>query len=382
MPAPALTALRHAREQHAAVWSWLRLAGPLILSAQLAGLMLTEPRPGLHGEHLVLSAAIAAFAVGAFGTLLTRRAPFVLLLFASSIALALLQPAGPGVLGVFVAVLLVARRLPVRAGAALVGAGIVLLTIVVDPRRTASPLSAVVTGIALASFYAVTRLALRLSEINEQAERLLSELARTREVQDRAVALAERQRMAREMHDVLAHSLSGLMLQLEGARMVAEQDGADARLPVLIDRARGLARSGLAEARQAIGMLREEALPGPDELCGLATEFAEDTGVPCEVYVTGDPRPLGVDARLTVYRVAQESLTNVRKHARAERVDVSLEYLPNSVVLVVEDRGTLAAEASAGYGMAGMRERAELAGGRFHAGPTPTGFRVELDLPA
>ena len=104
--------------------------------------------------------------------------------------------------------------------------------------------------------------------------------AKNRGAELRAAALAERQRLARDMHDVLAHSLSGLLLQLEGARLLALSDPADDRLAGTIDRAHELAKSGLEEARRAIGMLRDDELPGPDQLAALTAAFEADAGVP------------------------------------------------------------------------------------------------------
>src|SRR6202035_2212841 len=101
-------------------------------------------------------------------------------------------------------------------------------------------------------------------QAKQQAERLLTELQETRAAQAQAARLAERQRLAREMHDVLAHSLSGLMLQLEGARMLAAGDPGDPRLPGIIEHAHALGKSGLDEARRAIGVLRDDVLPGPE----------------------------------------------------------------------------------------------------------------------
>ena len=105
--------------------------------------------------------------------------------------------------------------------------------------------------------------------------------------------------------------------------------------------------------------------------------------------VRGEPRELGPEARLAVYRTAQEALTNVRRHATPERVEVKLDYLPDSTVLVVEDHVIVGSPpplavglTSGGYGLAGMRERAELLGGELLATPTSSGFRVELRLPA
>jgi signal transduction histidine kinase len=186
------------------------------------------------------------------------------------------------------------------------------------------------------------------------------------------------------MHDVLAHTLSGLVLQLEGARLMASREGADPELAEAVDRAHRLARTGLDESRRAIGMLRGDELPGPERLDALARDFERTSDVPCGLEVTGPRRERGSDARLAVYRVAQEALTNVRKHAHPERVELHLGYEPEGTRLTVEDFGAVApaAAANGGYGLAGMRERAELLGGRLDAAATPSGFRVELWVPA
>jgi signal transduction histidine kinase len=276
--------------------------------------------------------------------------------------------------------------------------------------NTASVLFALIPGVVCA-YVLFTR---RLDRDSYQIERLLIELEQAQQAEVKAAALAERQRLAREMHDVLAHSLSGLALQLEGARLLAAEDPADPRLGDAIDRAHHLARSGLLEARRAIGMLRDEELPGPERLASLVAGFERDSGVDCELTVEGDPRVLGPQARLTVYRVAQEALTNIRKHAEAARAQVRLRYEPDGIRLTVEDfapqRHLVPAAAWAaragqgsddhrasggrqpgadgdggsggGYGLAGMRERAELLGGRLTAAPAATGFRVELWIPA
>ena len=147
-----------------------------------------------------------------------------------------------------------------------------------------------------------------------------------------------------------------------------------------IERAHGLAAAGLSEAREAIAALRGDALPGPERLPALLETF----GAGCTLTVTGEPAVLGSEARLAVYRTAQEALTNVRKHSLPESVDVRLEYAPDGTRLIVEDVGETVAATNgrAGYGLTGMRERAELLGGRLRAGPTDAGFKVELWLPA
>jgi signal transduction histidine kinase len=230
-------------------------------------------------------------------------------------------------------------------------------------------------------------LAVRLREANDQAAALLAELEHSRAAEARAAGLAERQRLAREMHDVLAHSLSGLLLQLEGARMMAAENPTDRRIPEAIDRAHHLGRTGLDEARRAIGMLRDDDLPGPQRLKDLAAQFQYDHGVPCHFDVSGVAHPLDSEARLAVYRVAQEALTNISKHAHPDRVEVHLANEPSATRLTVEDyaqearTGERTELSHVGYGLTGMRERAELLGGSLTAEKTTSGFRVELQLP-
>jgi signal transduction histidine kinase len=215
-------------------------------------------------------------------------------------------------------------------------------------------------------------------------------------VQEEAAALRERSRIAREIHDVLAHSLSGLMLQLEGARMLASAPNSNGQLQAALERAHHLAHAGLEEARQAIGALRDEELPGAERLERLAGDFTRDSGVHTTFEVVGAPRRLDSEASLTLFRVAQEALTNARKHAEPNRVELHLAYEPDGTRLVVEDHRDPAARPAtvpaspaqrasgderSGYGLTGMRERAELLGGELAAAPTHDGFRVELWIP-
>ena len=214
------------------------------------------------------------------------------------------------------------------------------------------------------------------------------ELQASRAAEAKAAAAAERGRLGREMHDVLAHSLSALALQLETTRLLARDRGVSDEITQAIDRAHHLAASGLDEARRAIAAHRGEELPGPERIGALADAFKEQSRLPIALEVRGEPRELPPEARLAVYRTAQEALTNVRRHATAERVDLRLDYAPDSTVLVVEDHAVpgspppAAIGLNGGYGLTGMRERAELLGGELLAAPTPTGFRVELRLPA
>jgi signal transduction histidine kinase len=228
-------------------------------------------------------------------------------------------------------------------------------------------------------WFLVIRLLGQMYEGRERAEELVEELRESRAAHAESAAAAERGRVAREMHDVLAHSLSALALQLEGTRLLARDRGADREVVEAVERAHHLAAEGLEEARAAIGALRGDELPGPERLPQLAGAFPGD----CRLTVTGTPRALASEARLAVYRAAQEALTNVLRHSDAERVEIALAYEHGGTRLVVQDRGAPVAVGapSAGYGLTGMRERAELLGGRLEAEPTGDGYRVELWLP-
>ena len=245
------------------------------------------------------------------------------------------------------------------------------------------------TELGIVAFYLVARFGRSAAAAHEQTRRLLVELQASRNAEAEAAMLRERSRLARDMHDVLAHSLSGLMLQLEGARMLSTQPDANGQLPPALDRAHQLARAGLEEARRAIGALRDEDLPGPDGLKRLTADFEQDSNVHTSLQISGAARELDSETALTIYRVAQEALTNIRKHAAPDRVEMSLRYDPDGTRLTVGDHAQTPAAAelpsrrdSSGYGLTGMRERAELLGGALSADHTPDGFRVELWIPA
>ena len=352
-----------------------------------------RPAPGGHGEALAVAVALIVFCGATIAAMwLTQAGPAVqlaavLVAVVSAAALIGLQGNSAAFLGVFPAVCLAALVLPVPLSALVAGVAAAAVTVAWLANGRAPIAGIVLNDFGILAFFLLSLFARRLRESNQRAELLLAELEQTRAAQAQAAALAERQRLAREMHDVLAHSLSGLVLNLEGARLLAGRGGADPQVGAAIDRAHRLARTGLEEARRAIGMLHDDALPGPERMADLAAEFAGDTGVACKVTVTGDDeRDLGTDGRLTVYRVAQEALTNVRKHARADRVEIRLAYEPAGTRLTIEDFSTCGEHPApgdgTGYGLTGMRERAELLGGTLTAGPTGSGFLVGLWVPA
>ena len=360
-----------------------------------------RPGAGLHGASLGVTLALIGFGLAAvvgFGALVVRRsgtwllASVLTLLMVSSAVLVWLQPDGAGAVGLLIAVGIAARIVPGRISVVLLTACLAFLLVaesVSQDRKHQGALELLVNALPLAAIYMIVLFGRRIRMQEAQAEQLLIELEETRGAELRAAALAERQRLARDMHDVLAHSLSGLLLQLEGARLLAVSNPGDERLAGTIDRAHELARSGLDEARRAIGMLRDDELPGPDRLAALTGSFQADTGVPACFTSSGSPRELASAVRLALYRVTQEALTNVRKHARPSRVEVRLQYLEDELTLTIEDFSATpatppapaAAPQGGGYGLTGMRERAELLGGTLDAAPTDTGFLVRLRVP-
>jgi signal transduction histidine kinase len=226
----------------------------------------------------------------------------------------------------------------------------------------------------------------RLRDEQFRVRTLLAELE-ARRARDLAAAKSEeRTRLARDIHDVLAHSLTALIVQLDGARMLLTRERASDEAVGSVVRARHLAQEGLDETRRAVGTLRGDRVPGAEMLAGLVDEFRLDSGVDCDYSVDGEPVELASPAQLALYRTAQEALTNVRKHAPSNRVQVHLHYAPDGAQLTVDDFGAGPPPQPNGtvdgYGLEGMRERAELLGGSLEAGPRDTGFRVRLWLPA
>jgi signal transduction histidine kinase len=223
----------------------------------------------------------------------------------------------------------------------------------------------------------------------EQAELLLVESRRAADADNRTAALAERARIAREIHDIQAHSLSALSLQLEAAGALLQNPSLPAGDPVLakiagcVDRASRLAREGLAETSRAVQALREDAVSLPELLSSLVDGHERVT-----VAVRGQHRKLTPGPGLTLYRAIQEALTNARKHAPDAPVTVELDYAADAVTATVTNAATPDGSSrpltatGAGYGLTGIRERAELAGGSLTAGPDGGGWRVSVRIPS
>ncbi|MEU8380370.1 sensor histidine kinase [Streptosporangium sp. NPDC048865] len=291
---------------------------------------------------------------------------------------------------VLVAMYGVASRRPLRWA---VGAGLVVelgLFLVFgwvphgfDPSAFATA-SAFAAAIWMAGIYANTRRRY-LEGLEERAERA----ERERDQQARLAAAAERARIARELHDVVAHNVSVIIVQADGAGYAIDSDPEQARRAMEAVSATG--RRALAEMRRMVGVLRADGVqeeyapqPGLSQLDGLLAQVRE-SGLPVDLRVSGVPRELPEGEQLTVYRIVQEALTNTLKHGGPDsRATVEMEYGVRELLVRVTDdgRGTATPAREGGHGLVGMRERVALFGGSVAARPGPGGgFQVVARLP-
>ena len=260
-----------------------------------------------------------------------------------------------------------------------IGLGVTLVGGVVMSWRASFPgvLDGFVLGSAVVTAYVL--LAALLAERRVSRGARLAALELERDQQAEIGAARERTRIARELHDVIAHSLAVMVAQADGGRYAApgDPDAASRALAQIGE----TGRDALAQMRRLLGALRAGEQGG--DLPGLVRRLAS-AGLPVELEVEGAPRELSPEVRLSLHRVAQEALTNVLKHADSpRRVEVILRYLDSEVELEVRDDGRgVAAGDGQGHGLAGMRERVALHSGTLHAGPRAGGgYEVRARVP-
>ena len=219
------------------------------------------------------------------------------------------------------------------------------------------------------------------------AKERASRLELEREARARAAVAEERARIARELHDVVGHSVSVMTVQAAGVRRLLREDQEREREALLIVERTG--REALAEMRRMVGVLRrpEEApalAPQPSlEHVGRLVEQAREAGLPVELRVEGDAVELTAGVDLTAYRLVQEGLTNALKHAQASRAEVLVKYGGEAIEVTVSDDGKGVGNGDGGgHGLVGMRERVMVYGGELDAGPQPGGgYRLRARLP-
>ena len=271
-----------------------------------------------------------------------------------------------------------------RLGLALV-LGSAALVIYNDPDHSAGQLvfTPVLFGIGWLAGYALRERA----EQAEAAEIRATQAERERETAARIAVAEERARIARELHDVVAHTVSVMVLQVGAVRHKLPEALEEDR-----DMLRGVEETGrdaLGEMRRLLGALNDgrqdpelAPQPGLGSLDALVERVGR-AGLPVRLHVEGDARPLPRAVDLSAYRIVQEGLTNALKHARAERADVTVRYAAEDVELVVRDDGVgTAASDGLGHGLVGVRERVKIYGGEMTAGPANGGgFVLSVRLP-
>jgi signal transduction histidine kinase len=274
------------------------------------------------------------------------------------------------------------------------------LAVWTSPRRFAIGMAFLVAGFFIASagpkgsvsntvvFTVVTLVVVVLvRRVLGDRERRAQLAERERDVAAREAVVEERARIARELHDAIAHDVSMMVVQAGAERRIIEGKGGTTQ--EVLETIERIGRGSLTEMRRLVGMLRSEdgeplaPQPGLDDLPTLVSQVRE-AGLPVELHVEGERRELPVGIELSAYRIVQEALTNVLKHAGEARASVRVSYGPDSLELEVVDDGAGEPQpvARGGHGLVGMRERVALYGGRLDAGRGPSGgFAVRVLLP-
>jgi signal transduction histidine kinase len=369
----------------------LRPLGWAVLLVVVLGSANSHPVPGLHGKAAAVTVALSVFAATLLVAIrdgfpersIELQAAVIAAMGVAGVAIAGLQLKGATGVAAAVSVFMAITRLPFNAGVAIAGAVTVALGAVTALAGSSS--SAVAAGMLVTVLLGVVAQFLKQSrDSQDRTEILLSQLSDARDEQARAAAIAERSRIASELHDVLAHALSGAAIQLQGARKLAEREHAQLPLSESIDRASELVKGGLANARQAVGALRGDALPTLAQLPALIDSYKADMNLDVTLRIEGDARTVPTDPGLALYRAAQEALTNVARYAPSACTTVTVRYEPDRTTMTV-DNGVSAAPPrqgmGGGHGLQGLHERIERAGGTISAGATSDGWRVEIVVP-
>jgi signal transduction histidine kinase len=344
-----------------------------------------------HGLHQGRGRAVAAVSASILTTLpllVRRRWPVEVLVFILIVGVAIPSAAivWPPAL---VAVYTIAARRPWRVAVASATVAAVAFDVHLLVWDYNVPLFAVIAGVALSG--AALALGLyrqsRLEYFEEVRERAL-QLERERELLDEQAASDERLRIARELHDVVAHNVSLMVIQAQALQTTAEDPDAARRGAHTIAE---LGRDAMSEMHRTLELMRtdetaEERKPQPalNDL-GPLLERARAAGVDVQLSVKGAPKPLPAGVELSAYRIVQEALTNVIKHSGSETARVELRYGDRGLELEIIDHGDAGGEPgvpTSGHGLVGMRERAALFGGSLEAGPQDgNGYRVLATLP-
>ena len=362
-----------------------------LLGTAVLGLSEAQTLAGSHkGPTWVGVAAGIVFALSVF---IWRERPWLAFsaVFATIAATYLLGLSQQGYVGEILAGIIVVYRLanqrPLRQALCGLAIGLVIAT-----------LTAIQTGffnyafawVFLGSAFLVGRAFRIRRDLVDQLRAALQELDERRHEDARLAVADERVRIARELHDVVAHAVSVIVVQAGAAKEMLAVDPTRASEPLVFIQQSG--RQALTELRRLLAVLRPENLPTPSlapqpglaDLAELAQTLRQ-AGLPVRVVEEGRPCSLPPGMDLAAYRIVQEALTNALKHAKAQTVSVAVRYHPDAIELEVVDDGLGSANqqwSSGEHGLIGMRERAAAYGGEFCAGPRPTGgYGVRARLP-
>ena len=374
------------------VAAWLR-RHPLVSDAMVAGVVLAlsvPPVTGPTGRRHALSLVLILVMVSVL--VWRRRAPFTVFMAITGVALVQLTTGTlNGGLALLVALYTLAVYAPGRsilAGVALLEGGAVIVALSSGNALLAWTSSSTLVVATWFTGYSVRTRRSYLASLVSRAERL----ERERDTQAQLGASAERARIAREMHDIIAHNIAVMIALADGATYTAASNPGQAA--TLMGEVSATGRSALTEMHRLLGVLRQPAGPGHAPQPTLADidnllAAIRAAGLPTRLTVTGEPAVLPPSMQLALYRIIQEALTNTLKHSVAASARVQLTYLPDGVALEVTDDGQPRARpvgapdagSSAGHGITGMRERAAVFGGEVSAGPGPRGgWRVHTML--
>jgi signal transduction histidine kinase len=343
-----------------------------------------HPRPEAHGRGLVTLVTLALTVATEAGSVLFPHRQATLRTAVEVLACGVLAGYDPGTSAVLLifAGLDAAQSLPPATAVYFTA-----LAVVAQPLATlaaSNPASDGAYGLVAIGGFLLGSTIRQSSLRAEQAELRLADMERAEIERSKAARLAERANAAREIHDILAHNLGALIVQLDAvnALMEADQPNLGAIRPVL-RAAHQHAVDGLAEARDAVSSLREDIKPLEISVRQL-TEADPSTSL----QMSGTPRAVPADVAFMVRRIVQEAITNAAKHAPGSRVTVQVAFQPGALDVTVTDEGrpsdvgpSVLAGSGGGYGLEGMRERAALIGARLSAGRLDRGWQVHLSVP-
>jgi signal transduction histidine kinase len=366
-------------QRQAVLWLWRVPAWlALVVVTVLAG----------HGAEAriwtAVSMSVAAVAVQFTGDERTLRSSTIAIVVATvgGLIAVLITPPGLGEVPVYFAASRIAFPIDRGAGRIFLIADTIAVAAVVGYVSHSLVGLLAGSGIPLVAQRAVERR--KLIAARDEAQALLVEVQAGREAEAQAATLQERGRIARDLHDVLAHSLAGLSVQLQATRAIAAREKVPTSVLEPLDRAATLARDGLTEARDVVGALRDPVGLGIDAIPALVERQPGSVAM----QVVGTPTPVSPEAGHAAYRAVQEALTNAARYAPGAPVTVTMTYTERGLDVAVDDSGlppgrTAVAGQGTGLGLSGMHDRVRAAGGNLTAGPRADGgWRVQVEVPA